>query len=879
VSAFTESRTIIVPDDYEKIQDAIDAASSGDVIFVRSGVYYEHVVIPKNNISLTGENKENTIIDGDGEGTVLYVMADNVLIKDFKIQNCGMGYIDSGVALISVHNCSVWNNILSNNRFGIRIYNSSYCDILSNIAYNNTIALMVESSSKISAVGNNVTASDVGIQVYGSKNCTVFGNVVFNSTLDGIALYYSSSTHILGNNLTNNKSGIRLHQSSNNKIFNNNFVDNVNQTIIFYSVNIWDDGLIVGGNYWSDYTERYPDAKELNGSGKWDTPYIINEDNQDNYPLVNPYSPPVYNLKTGIRYPTIQWAIDAASSGDVIFVRSGVYYEHVVIPKNNISLTGENKENTIIDGGGWGVTLHVKANDTVISNFTIRSGGTGVLVSKSRNATFKNNYVKSEHKGIYLDSSSNCVFRGNSIVNNTYNFGVFGSNIQHYLHDIDASNTVDGKQLYYIINQANVNFNPNIYPDVGYLAIVNSTNILVENFTIKHNIQGILLAYVTNSTIRNVHAIYNHHGIELRNSLKCNVISSFLFNNSIGLHVGETCNCTISYNLISNNDSYGIRLQNSNHSTIFRNEISHNMECVSLWASHFNHIVENKVSMGELGIDLYKSRYNKLIQNIIANMSGIFGLGVLIFESTNNEIYYNSFIKNKNHVATDASTNAWNRTYSPYPGNYWDDYTGGDMYPFPAGNGLGDTPYRKWGIVDYNPLIKPYGGQSDIGIKKFNCSRTIVPKGYNYNLVLMIWLINYGEQAASFNITICCNSMTIATKTGVTLESRKSTCVSFQWNTAGLEISNYTITVYVSALEGEIDTKDNMAVSWVKICIPGDVNGDRIVDMTDVGIVLRAYASKTGDPKWNANADVNCDNKVDMSDVGIALRNFNQSEE
>jgi len=44
--------------------------------------------------------------------------------------------------------------------------------------------------------------------------------------------------------------------------------------------------------------------------------------------------------------------------------------------------------------------------------------------------------------------------------------------------------------------------------------------------------------------------------------------------------------------------------------------------------------------------------------------------------------------------------------------------------------------------------------------------------------------------------------------------------------------------------------------------------------MTDVGLVLRAYGSKPGDPKWNPNCDFNGDGKIDMTDVGIVLRNY-----
>jgi len=47
--------------------------------------------------------------------------------------------------------------------------------------------------------------------------------------------------------------------------------------------NVWDDGA-GKGNYWSDYEDKYPDAEEIEGI--WDTPYVIDENNRDNYPIV-----------------------------------------------------------------------------------------------------------------------------------------------------------------------------------------------------------------------------------------------------------------------------------------------------------------------------------------------------------------------------------------------------------------------------------------------------------------------------------------------------------------------------------------------------------------------------------------------------------------
>ena len=81
---------------YTKIQDAINAASNGDTIFVYSGTYYENVVINKS-INLIGEDKNTTIIDGNGIGNVVYITANNVNLSGFSIINSG--YAGSGISI------------------------------------------------------------------------------------------------------------------------------------------------------------------------------------------------------------------------------------------------------------------------------------------------------------------------------------------------------------------------------------------------------------------------------------------------------------------------------------------------------------------------------------------------------------------------------------------------------------------------------------------------------------------------------------------------------------------------------------------------------------------------------------------------------------
>jgi parallel beta-helix repeat protein len=108
----------------------------------------------------------------------------------------------------------------------------------------------------------------------------------------GIHLLSGSNNSIVGNNITNCVGeGITL-ESSNNTIYHNNFINNTKQ-VWTDSTNFWDDDYPSGGNYWSDYSDvdLYwgSHQNETGSDGIGDTPYIIDENNNDNYPLMSPY--------------------------------------------------------------------------------------------------------------------------------------------------------------------------------------------------------------------------------------------------------------------------------------------------------------------------------------------------------------------------------------------------------------------------------------------------------------------------------------------------------------------------------------------------------------------------------------------------------------
>jgi len=106
------------PNNYTRIQDAIDNSSHGDTVFVYddSSPYYENVVIDIS-IQLFGENKETTIINGGDIGDVIVVTADQVIISGFTIEDSGEDYSnhDAGIKLNSNENsfCHLQIEIIS----------------------------------------------------------------------------------------------------------------------------------------------------------------------------------------------------------------------------------------------------------------------------------------------------------------------------------------------------------------------------------------------------------------------------------------------------------------------------------------------------------------------------------------------------------------------------------------------------------------------------------------------------------------------------------------------------------------------------------------------------------------------------------------------
>ena len=287
VAVNAETNTLVVPDNYASIQEAINAALDGDIVYVESGEYHENLVINKS-LSLIGENVDTTIVDGnppEGYRIPIKIQADNVLVSGFKVL---YGY--SGISVGNSNYCNISGNRIACNEHGIMLVNCSYSEVSRNyfelVALSSAIQLSFSNFNLLT--GNYITNCTEGIQVWqGSTNNTVTENTITNCDDVAIRLQYADNNTVTRNNVSYSGIGTSVYVANNNTITQNNYINNTQQLPMneWYAKTFGYNGSqnFINQNYWSNYN-----GTDSNGDGYGDTPYVIDDKNQDNNPIMTP---------------------------------------------------------------------------------------------------------------------------------------------------------------------------------------------------------------------------------------------------------------------------------------------------------------------------------------------------------------------------------------------------------------------------------------------------------------------------------------------------------------------------------------------------------------------------------------------------------------
>lgn len=425
-------------------------------------------------------------------------------------------------------------------------------------------------------------------------------------------------------------------------------------------------------------------------------------------------------------YATISAAVDAASEGATVYVKKGTYNETLEIWKH-LTLIGEDTQTTIINGQnsgtvilvrhdnitvtgftvvytdsqnspdpwflhssrlvgihmidvkycnvyenkildcGCGIWLFDSSQNNVIGNSVIRNDY-GIRIESSSNNTITTNNCKSNYGGMWLISASNNKLRNNVMRGNSKNFGISSYEVSTYVNDIDESNVVDGKPIYYWVGVSE----RAVPSDAGLVVLVNCTDIMVQGTNITRNKYGLVVAFTKSSIIQNNSVSESNQGIYLHSSVDINVTGNTI-HSYVG--IGSSSNGTIISNNVINGTGGGINL-GGYRQTVTGNIVSggrfgggtHIIDCTGL----YNNITSNSLS-GYVGVVLGGS-YNFFQHNTIAkgdNMwvtdegnvvveNRLLGMGIVIKGS--NHIVCANNISGALSFSRDSSnnTNCWN---------------------------------------------------------------------------------------------------------------------------------------------------------------------------------------------------------------------------
>jgi len=857
---------------YRNITSGIENAAIGYVIFVRNGTYHEKVEIDKDNLTLIGENKASTIIDGDGTRSygIYLSFRRGVTVKNFKVVRS----TQSGIVLQSSTDNNLINNIVSYNKKGISLVQ------------------------------------------YGQP--------------------FSSDNNVIENTISNNiAAGLYLNLAQNNNFSHNNFINNTVQVEVYDTsyANTWDDGYPSGGNYWSDYTgvdvKSGPGQDQPGSDGIGDTPYVIDSKNNDTYPLTNPYPlrglawPMFHNNLRHTGYSesmapdtnatlwnyTTRGRVHSspAVAYGLVYIGS---FDHQVYALN--ATTGALVWNYTTGSGvysspaiAYGLVF-IGSGDKKIYALDATTGehiwnyATESPISSSPAVAYGKVYIGSGNKLYCLDATTGkhlwnypidlLVASSPAVANGVVYFSY--ANTADDTGGVYALNATTGKKIWDTIRIGKVEYSS---PAVAYgMVFVGSWDKKVYAF---NSATGALVwNYTTNGMIESSPAVaygrvfigsddYNIYCLNA-SAVSMSPEDRKLWNCPTGGSVDSSPAVAYGMVFIGSNDNktYALDAITGKHIWNYTSggpvssspAVAHNILFVGSYDNNtYAFCTHNIVITG------VKSFKNVVCQNFTTEINVNVTNQFPFDEVFNLTLKANETIIQTKKVAL-TSLNSTTITFT------WNT-TGFDIGNYTI-SAVADAVANESDISDntsIDGIVSVRLPIYDIAVTDVTPYKNITGTNGDWRwtsetnrLRINVTVANFGDfEEEDVQVTVYANATVVNQTTILNLAPHSSIVVSLLWNTTDFVKGNYTtIWAYARPVPLETHTADNNRTDdWVFVSIVGDINGDREVDLRDTFRVDLAYGSFVGTPRYKPNLDINGDGRIDLKDVFITDLNYGKT--
>ena len=340
----------------------------------------------------------------------------------------------------------------------------------------------------------------------------------------------------------------------------------------------------------------------------------------------------------------IKQALAVTADCDTVRVHAGTYLEGTITIQRPVVLLGEGWP--VIDGGGVGEVIIVKAAHVTIQGFVVR----GTAISDMN-----------DHAGIKCISVSDIRIIGNRV--EACFFGIYLSSVTRALV---AENRVIGDRTLDESRRANG------------IHLWKCSHVDVLRNTAMHHRDGIYLEFVTDSRVSYDTSAYNaRYGLHFMFSHRDSYTHNLFHDNGAGVAVMFTHEVTMTDNRFEHNrgaSSYGLLLKEINDAHIERNTFADNTVGVLLDGCNRATVIDNLFDANGWAVKLFAN-------------------------STATRFEGNHFSGNTFDMTTNGDL-----VMTTLTGNYWDRYQGYDL----DRNGKGDVPHRPLSVFALVTERMPY---------------------------------------------------------------------------------------------------------------------------------------------------------------------------